>query len=298
MTDENRSLPREKFELVVSQPMELETLGTELNLFIQDLDGLHEMKTCYGDICKIVNALRDYGNMLRMVCEEWNLQGYHRAIYEFHADKLEEISKKFQAGIGYDYDKAIETCQRKRNRKQRNDYVGGEAMALAYMKAQRIAAKDNSAPADIQKQADVLMETGQVENYDYFEDDVIAFWVGISNAPQSIQTGARQIDGDRFDPNCLGVCVNYDFERRQFYIVTDTEGPSAHSSNVYYIDSAGDKHWFAAGLSRPFVEQLFLTCVQVVAHEDWKIKPTEQEALESVDLEMEEDFDNGTLWKE
>lgn len=38
-------------------------------------------------------------------------QPYHRAVYELHADKLEEISKKYQAGIGYDYDKAVEKCR-------------------------------------------------------------------------------------------------------------------------------------------------------------------------------------------
>ena len=40
---------------------------------------------------------------------------------------------------------------------------------------------------------------------------------------------------------------------------------------------------------------LFRSCVQAVAHEDWKIKPTEQEALESVDLEMVKDLNNETL---
>lgn len=161
MSNENWSLPPEKFEPVVSQPMELDTMSTELNLSIQDLDGLHEMRTCYGDICKTVNALRDYAKIMRMVCDEWNLQGYHRAIYEFHADKLEEISKKFQAGIGYDYDKAVKTCQRKRGRKPRNDDVGGEAMVMAYMKAQRMVPKNNSTLSEVQKQADMLMEAVQ-----------------------------------------------------------------------------------------------------------------------------------------
>ena len=78
MSDNNWSLPREKFEPLTTQPIALDALGTELSICFQDLEGPCEIKTCYGDICKIVNALRDYSKMLRMVCEEWNLQGLDR----------------------------------------------------------------------------------------------------------------------------------------------------------------------------------------------------------------------------
>ncbi len=139
MSEENRGLPREKFEPVAVQPIELEALGTELTICFQAVNGPCEIRTCYGDICKIVNTLRDYARILRMVCEEWNLQGYHRAIYEAHADKLEKISKKYQAGIGYDYDKAVEKCRKNRAKKQRDSDVGGEAMAMALLMAQRAA---------------------------------------------------------------------------------------------------------------------------------------------------------------
>ena len=139
MSEENRGLPREKFEPVAVQPIALEVLGTELTICFQAVNGPCEIRTCYGDICKIVNTLRDYARILRMVCEEWNLQGYHRAIYEAHADKLEKISKKYQAGIGYDYDKAVEKCRKNRAKKQRDSDVGGEAMAMALLMAQRAA---------------------------------------------------------------------------------------------------------------------------------------------------------------
>lgn len=139
MRNENQSLSREKFESVVTQSIELDALGTELNICFQDLDGPCEIKTCYGDICKIVNALRDYAKMLRMVCGEWGLQGYHQAVYELHADKLEEIAEKYQAGIGYDYDQAVERCGKKRERMRYDGDVGGEAMAMAYLKSRRTA---------------------------------------------------------------------------------------------------------------------------------------------------------------
>lgn len=146
MSDKPLNLPREQFEPVVSQPMELDALGTELTLCFEDIGGPCEIRTCYGDICKIVNALRDYSKLLRMVCTEWNLQGFHQAVYEIHAETLEKISKKYQAGIGYDYDKAMEKCQKKRERAQRDDDVGGEALMMAYLKSRQAAqAKEKKA---------------------------------------------------------------------------------------------------------------------------------------------------------
>lgn len=292
MSDETLNLPRNKFEPAVSQPLELDALGTELSICFQDLDGPCEIKTCYGDICKTVNALRDYAKMLRMVCGEWDLQGYHRAVYELHADKLEEISKKYQAGIGYDYDKAVEKCRKKRGKKQCDSDVGGEAMAMAYLRAQRTAAaKDKSSPANAptlseEEQTDVPMKAEQVEHYDIFEDAVITFWVDLSNVPQSMQAEARRIDGEHFDPTCFGVCVNYDFEQRLFYIVVDTEASAVRPSNIYYIDHTGGKHWFTAELPQALVEQVFLACVYAVAHEGCKIKPTEREAYQSAVWEV------------
>lgn len=51
-------LPKGLYEPVLRQPMELDfLLGQELSLCFHDLDGSHVFKTCYGDICKAVNAL-------------------------------------------------------------------------------------------------------------------------------------------------------------------------------------------------------------------------------------------------
>lgn len=140
----------ERFTPMVPEPIELEMLGTELTLCFQAVNGPCEIRTCYGDICKIVNALRDYSSLLLKACEEWDLQGYHRAIYELHAEKLEKILMKFQAGIGYDYDKAVEKCQKNQRKRPRNEAVGGEAMMMAYLKARRTAetAGNQGTPVD------------------------------------------------------------------------------------------------------------------------------------------------------
>lgn len=137
--NEKLDLPREEYEPVVSQPVELGFLGTEISLCVFGIHGDREVKTCYGDVCKVVDALRDYSRLLKMVCKTWNLQGFHHAKYEFYADKLREIADKFQDGIGYDYDAALERCRKKQGKKQRNDDVGGEALAMGLLKAQQTA---------------------------------------------------------------------------------------------------------------------------------------------------------------
>ena len=170
MPDKARNLPREKYEPVVSQPMALDALGTELSICFEDLEGPRKIDTCYDDICKIVNALRDYARMLRMVCGEWDLQGYHRAVYELHADKLEEISKKYQAGIGYDYDQAVERCRKKREKQRRDDDVGGEAMAMAYFKAQRMAQAKERKKEIAESNPAGSLETGAEAHSPWVED--------------------------------------------------------------------------------------------------------------------------------
>lgn len=137
MRDENLNLPREEYEPVVSRPVDLEFMGAEVVLSVFDIEGDHEIRTCYGDICKTVNALRDYSKMLTMVCDTWNLHGFHRATYEFYAGKLREIADKFQAGIGYDYDAAVEQCEKRKGKKRREEDTGGEAMAMGLLKARQ-----------------------------------------------------------------------------------------------------------------------------------------------------------------
>lgn len=117
MENDKLDLPCEQYEPVVSQPVELGVLALEVNLDVFDVYSNHEVKTCYGDIYDVVNALRDYSRLLEMVCDSWHLQGFHRAKYEYYAERLRGIAQKYQTGIGYDYDAAMEKCKRRRQRK-------------------------------------------------------------------------------------------------------------------------------------------------------------------------------------
>ena len=136
-------LPQKIYEPVFAHHMEMEEyLKQELALSYVDLDGSHELKTCHGDILKIINALMDYTRMLNLVCGQWKLTGFRKATYEYQAGKLREIAEKFQTAIGYDYAAAMEKCRKKQAKKQRSDDVGEEALTLTVRKRQKTSEKD------------------------------------------------------------------------------------------------------------------------------------------------------------
>lgn len=128
---------REAFEPILSRPIELDKFAAKVVLQFRDLDGEYEIRTCYGDIYKIVNALMDYARTLELVCDEWNLSSYHRAVYEIHAEKLRSIAKKYQEAIGYDYEAAVAKCEAKRKKQRTDDDIGGDALELAMKRGRR-----------------------------------------------------------------------------------------------------------------------------------------------------------------
>ncbi|WP_251207446.1 hypothetical protein [Acetatifactor aquisgranensis] len=140
--DNMPKLPMEIYGHVLMQSAEIdEYQKQELTLSYVDLDGSHELKTCYGDVLKTINALMDYTRMLDIVCDQWELTGFHRATYEYHAGKLREIADKFQKAISYDYAAAVEKCRKKKARKQAYSDVGEDALALAVRSQQKAAEK-------------------------------------------------------------------------------------------------------------------------------------------------------------
>lgn len=295
MENAGLDLPQEQYEPVLSQAVGMNLLEAEFTISALDIDGDHVFKTCYGDICKTVNALRDYSCLLEMVCSTWKLEGFHQAKYMYQAEKMREIADKFQAGIGYNYDKAMEKCRKKRGRQQRNSDVGGEAMAMAYLKAQRSASKgpeggpnpSRGTPSTGPKQEDMSMRARQVTDYDISGDSVITFWVEISNFPQAILDKAKEIDGDWYDSRYFGVCVNYSYKTRRFYIVTEPEAHEAPPGNVYYLGSDDEQHWLTAEMTPEFLERVFLACAHAVENENCRFKPTEQDACQSAAWEMD-----------
>ena len=132
---------RELFEPILSRTIEMDKLATEVILRFRDIDGEHKIKTCYGDIYKIVNVFMDYARLLEAVNDEWGLDPYRRAVNEVTADKLRSIAKKYQEAIGYDYEDALMKCEAKKKKARKDDDVGSDALELAFKKNQRNAAK-------------------------------------------------------------------------------------------------------------------------------------------------------------
>ena len=128
---------RETFEPIISRTIEMDKFTAEVILRYRDLDGEREIRTCPGDIYKIVNVFMDYARLLELVCDEWGLDAYHRAVNEVTADKLRSIAKKYQTAIGYDYDEAVAKCEAKKKRKPKDDDVGGDALELAMKRGKR-----------------------------------------------------------------------------------------------------------------------------------------------------------------
>ena len=117
------NLPAWKFEASTTETVEMTEIdGAEQGAILQFTDvgrsgrfsEAREVHTCYGDLYVIVNALRDYANLLVGAVQEWGLRGFHAFTYELHAARCRKIAGKYAAAIGYDYDKAVERCQRRR----------------------------------------------------------------------------------------------------------------------------------------------------------------------------------------
>lgn len=135
-----KRLPAERFEPSTSRTVEMTEIdGLEQSAILRFTDvgrfgqpsETKELCTCYGDLYVIVNALRDYANLLENVNSEWGLTGYHAAIYEIHAARCRKIAEKYAAAIGYDYDKAVKRCEKRRAKGDFSSNTGiGELEAL------------------------------------------------------------------------------------------------------------------------------------------------------------------------
>ena len=110
------------------------------------------------------------------------------------------------------------------------------------------------------------MEFNRIEHYDVFPGDVIVFWADISNPPEEVQSAARDIEPWNYSPNCFGLCVNYSFAAKEFYLVTDTGASPEDCRTIFYTDQDGGKHWFRADISQELLDQIFTECGKNVRH--------------------------------
>lgn len=124
-------LDKKQFQPILEQPMDINSLDESLILSFLTGQGRQTISTCSGDLYKVVNVLMDYARLLELAVKQWELDGYHRGKYQVSAEEYRKLARKYAAGIGYNYERALERCRRKRFRQKGGDDVGEEALVLA-----------------------------------------------------------------------------------------------------------------------------------------------------------------------
>lgn len=97
----------------------------------------YEVTCPYGDIVLIIGMLRDYVRCLdRVMGDDVQYKAYYRNRFLKMADRL-------QTQIDYDYDAAIERCNKKRKKENRDD-VGEDALVLALKRGAKKGREEKS----------------------------------------------------------------------------------------------------------------------------------------------------------
>ena len=166
--------PREIYEPVLATSMELdEFMRQDFTISYFDLEGDHEVHACYGDIKKTIDALMDYTSMLDTIREQWKLEGYHRAMYEYHSDILRKFAGKLQAAIGYDYAATLEKCRKKQMRKTKDDDIGADGISLAarHRRAPDKKGTEGGKASNLKHSGDREFSDGDTKEADPSKDD-------------------------------------------------------------------------------------------------------------------------------
>lgn len=93
-----------------------------------DHQGMDErwIETAPGELRLLVDALADYRDILQRNAE--GMEAYPKAVWLERVNRLGKIQKKMESSIGYDREKHLETCG-KRRRSTGN--IGGDALSIA-----------------------------------------------------------------------------------------------------------------------------------------------------------------------
>jgi len=107
------------------------------------------------------------------------------------------------------------------------------------------------------------MKFNEIEGVDLCED-VAIYWAVLSDMPKTVQSRAREIDGEEYDSQGFGMCLGFDFAKKEFFIFTD-EDTATGGGNVYYVDKDGDKNWFRVDIGEALTKQIFDACERINA---------------------------------
>lgn len=96
------------------------------------------------------------------------------------------------------------------------------------------------------------------EHIDDFEGDKV-MWIEVHEfgVPKEIKKKAQEIDGEDYDGNCFGICINYDSQIPELYVCQDEI-----NCELYYVANDGEKHWFEYQLSEMEEYLFFAECIK------------------------------------
>lgn len=98
------------------------------------------------------------------------------------------------------------------------------------------------------------------EHIDDFDGDKI-MWIEVHEfgIPKDIKMKAQEIDGDDYNGDCFGICINYDCVIPELYVCQDEL-----NCELFYIDNDGDKHWFEYQLNDIETYFFFNKCMEEI----------------------------------
>lgn len=89
------------------------------------------IETSKGELRIIIETLADYYDVVSKDIEVME-EGYVKAVWEIRLERIKQIQEKLEKSTGYNRDKQLEICMKRKSRK--DDDIGEEALVLAARK--------------------------------------------------------------------------------------------------------------------------------------------------------------------
>ena len=87
-------------------------------------------RTCEGDLILAINAMIDYADICDRKATEME-HGFEASSLRYYAERFRKIADKWAKAIGFDREKAIAICEKKKLHKKKDDDFGEDALMLS-----------------------------------------------------------------------------------------------------------------------------------------------------------------------
>ena len=101
-------------------------------LHYMETKGMNEqwIEMAEGEIRIIIDALADYCDIVGRNVETMDT-GYPKVAWENRTERIKQIQTKLEESIGYDRDKQLEICNKRKRKQSKDDDIGEDALILA-----------------------------------------------------------------------------------------------------------------------------------------------------------------------